>query len=342
MAVSIPSGIDLRALLGLLADGRLHSGESLGAALGVTRAAIWKGTLRLRRKGVEILATARRGYALEGAVELLAESSIRRGIAPAQSARLRRLDLQFEVDSTNSRLLAAPPPPFGTADVMLCELQHAGRGRRGRQWLAPFGGSLALSLSWAFVDAAQVSPTLSLCVGVAVARALERVGASGIGLKWPNDLWFDDRKLGGILIDLRAEAGGAAQVVIGVGINVSLAPAARAAIEASGVRAAAVADACVATPGRNSIAGAIIDELLRMLAEFERGGFAPLRESWAALDVLAGRPAEVVVGDTVVSGVARGIDAHGALLLERGGRLEAFVSGEASLRLGGLHLTVVT
>jgi len=339
MVISIPGGLDPKALLGLLADGRMHSGESLGGALGVTRAAVWKGIERLRLKGVEIAATARRGYALPQAVELLAESPIRRCVAPARSTCLRSLDLQFEVDSTNNRLLAAPPPPFGTADVMLCEFQHAGRGRRGRQWLAPFGGSLALSLSWAFEEAAQASPTLSLCVGVAVARALERAGARGIGLKWPNDLWFNDRKLGGILIDMRAEAGGPAQVVIGVGINVTLTSAARGAIEASGVRAAAVADACTATPGRNTIAGAIIDELLRMLADFERGGFSDFRESWAALDVLAGRPAEVVVGDAVVRGVARGIDAHGALLLERSGRLEAFVSGEVSLRLGGVHLT---
>jgi len=335
MVVSTASGIDPPALLGLLADGRLHSGEGLARALGVTRAAVWKGIERLRLKGVEIVATARRGYALPRAVELLAEAPIRQSIGPAQAARLHRLDVHFDVDSTNDRLLAAPSPPRDSAHVLLCELQHAGRGRRGRRWLAPFGGSLALSLRWGFADAALASPSLSLGVGVAVARALERVGAVGIGLKWPNDLWFNDRKLGGILIDVRAEAGGPAQVVIGVGLNVSLTPAVRTSIESAGVRVAAVADACPAEPARNHIAGAIIDELLRMLVDFERDGFSTLRESWQALDMLQGRAAEVVTGDAVIAGIARGIDLHGALQLECEGRLHGFMSGEVSLRLLG-------
>jgi BirA family biotin operon repressor/biotin-[acetyl-CoA-carboxylase] ligase len=354
MVVSIQSGLDSPTLLRLLADGRLHSGESLARALGVTRTAVWKAVERLRLQGVEIAATARRGYAMPQAVELLAEEPIRRQIATSHRSRLRSVAVNFAVDSTNTRLLAAPPPPYGSADVLLCEIQHAGRGRRGRQWLAPFGGSLALSLGWSFVDAAHASPTLSLGVGVAVARALQRVGARGVGLKWPNDLWFKDRKLGGILIDVRAEASGPAHVVIGVGINVCLTPAARAAIEASGVRVAAVEDACAgenaygeeedacvagrgalaAMPGRNDIAGAIIDELLRMLADLERRGCGEIRESWQALDVLLGRPAEVVVGDSILRGIARGIDGDGALLLERDGRLDAFMSGDVSLRLG--------
>jgi hypothetical protein len=118
------------------------------------------------------------------------------------------LEIVFEVDSTNSRLLAASPPPYGAAHVCICELQSAGRGRRGRRWIAPFGASVAMSLAWAFRDAARDLPALSLAVGVAVARALARVGAQGVRLKWPNDLWFEDRKIGGVLIDLRAEAGG--------------------------------------------------------------------------------------------------------------------------------------
>jgi BirA family biotin operon repressor/biotin-[acetyl-CoA-carboxylase] ligase len=219
--------------------------------------------------------------------------------------------------------------------VLLAELQHAGRGRRGRQWNMPFGGGIALSMAWSFNDAAQASPALSLCVGVAVSRALMRAGARGVGLKWPNDLWFEDRKIGGVLIEMRAEAGGPAHVVIGIGINVSLTPEARARLEAPGDRVAAVADACPATPSRNFIAGAIIDELLVMLLEFERDGFAAFRDRWLALDVLRGRPAVVWIGATAICGTARGVDARGALLLERDGRLHEYLSGEVSLRLGG-------
>jgi BirA family biotin operon repressor/biotin-[acetyl-CoA-carboxylase] ligase len=336
MAVSVTGGIAHQALLMLLADGQLHSGEWLARELGVSRAAVWKGIERLRLRGIDIDALPRRGYALLGAVELLDETRIRREIAANRAGSLRSLDLRFDVDSTNTRLLAAVPPPYGRADVMLSELQHAGRGRRGRHWVAPFGCSIALSLGWSFTDASKASPTLSLCVGVAVARALARAGAEGIRLKWPNDVWLGDRKLGGVLIELRAEASGPAHVVIGVGLNVSLSPPTRDRIEASGVRVAAVADACATAPSRNSIAGAIIDELLSMLEVFERDGFAAFRETWSALDALRGRQAQVLLGEEVFTGTARGVDAQGVLLLDRGeGRLQEFVSGEVSLRLVG-------
>jgi BirA family transcriptional regulator, biotin operon repressor / biotin---[acetyl-CoA-carboxylase] ligase len=316
----------------LLADGRLHSGERLAQVLGMSRAAVWKGIERLRLQGIDIEAVPRRGYKLPEAVELLEERAIRAAVAGDRLNRLRSLTLLFDVDSTNTRLLALGPPPQGCADIVLSELQHAGRGRRGRHWIAPFGGSIALSMSWSFTDASRASPALSLCVGVAIARALERAGASGIGLKWPNDIWFDDRKMGGILIEVRAEASGPAHVVIGVGLNVRLSSGMRAQIEASGVKAAAIADACAAPPSRNFIVGAIIDALLSMLADFERDGFSGFREAWTALDALRDRPAQVLMGEAVICGTARGVDAHGALRLERDGRLQEFVSGEVSLR----------
>jgi BirA family transcriptional regulator, biotin operon repressor / biotin---[acetyl-CoA-carboxylase] ligase len=215
----------------------------------------------------------------------------------------------------------------------LSELQHAGRGRRGRRWVAPFGAGVALSVAWIFSAGAGALAALSLGVGVAVARALARAGAHGVTLKWPNDIWLGDRKLGGVLIELRAEASGPAHVVIGVGVNVDLPAAARREIEASGVRVAAVADACAAAPSRNLVAGAILDELLSMLGQFEREGFAAFRDAWTALDALSGRPARVLLGDTVVTGTARGVDQEGALLLDTGDRVQRFVSGEASLRV---------
>jgi BirA family biotin operon repressor/biotin-[acetyl-CoA-carboxylase] ligase len=356
MAVSIPRGVaalgaetagdatatgagataaDPPRLLVLLADGRLHSGEQLAGQLGVSRAAVWKGIERLRRQGIEVEAVPRRGYRLPQPVELLDADCIRRGLHPRCAPRLAELELLFDVDSTNSRLLAAPPPPFGMAHVVSSELQHAGRGRRGRRWLAPFGGSLALSFGWSFVDASRANPALSLCVGVAVARALERAGATGIRLKWPNDLWFGERKIGGVLLELRAEASGPAHVVIGVGINVALAADARAAIEATGVQVAAVADACSTPPSRNFIAGAIIDELLSMLITFERDGFAAFHDAWDSLDGLKDRAAKVLIADQQQNGVARGVTAAGALRFECAGRIQEFVSGEVSLRLAG-------
>jgi BirA family transcriptional regulator, biotin operon repressor / biotin---[acetyl-CoA-carboxylase] ligase len=333
MAVSFAGRLDQPLLLALLADGRLHSGEWLAKELKVSRAAVWKGVQRLRALGVDVQALPRRGYRLPNPVELLDPRRIGAELGPERRGQLRRLELEFEVDSTNTRLLAAAPPPVGQADVCISELQQAGRGRRGRRWIMPFGGGLAMSVAWTFADGARSLPALSLGVGVAVARALQRAGASGVALKWPNDIWLRDRKAGGVLIELKAEADGPAHVVIGVGLNVALPPAVRREIEAGGVRVAAVADACAAAPSRNLVAGAILDELLSMLGLFEREGFAAFRDAWMDLDALRGRSARVVLADTVISGTARGVDPDGALLLDTGGRMQRFVSGEASLRV---------
>jgi BirA family transcriptional regulator, biotin operon repressor / biotin---[acetyl-CoA-carboxylase] ligase len=334
--VNIPRGAPLLThppLLQLLADGEVHSGESLAAELRQTRAAVWKGVERLRALGIEVHALARRGYRLTRPIELLDNARIRAELADDRKPHLHSLELLFEVGSTNTRLLASAPPPPGTADVCIAELQHAGRGRLGRRWIAGFGGGVAMSLGWTCSDVVRTLPALSLGVGVAVSRGLTRAGARRVKLKWPNDIWFEDRKLGGVLIELRAEAGGPAHVVIGVGVNVSLPAETRREIEASGTAAAAVTDACKEPASRNRVAGAILDELLSMLVQYERFGFAAFRDAWTALDGLYGRAAQVVVGESAVSGIARGVDADGALLLETKERMQRFVSGEASLRL---------
>jgi len=336
MASSTAEHLVHPALLVLLADGRLRSGEDLAAELGVSRAAIWKAVERLRAHDIPICAEPRRGYRLILPVELLDAGRMRAELCATSQAALRSLELLFEVDSTNTRLLQCVPPPYGQADACLCELQSAGRGRRGRRWVAPFGSGLAVSLAWSFRDATRDLPALSLAVGVAVTRALARVGAHDIRLKWPNDLWFRDRKIGGILLELRAEAGGPGHVVIGIGLNVALAPEARTAIEAvdtQGVSVAAVADACEHPPSRNRIAGATLDELLRMLTVFEQEGFAPFREAWSALDALHGRAVRVLLGERTLMGRAQGIAPDGALCVEVDRSVQRFVSGEVSLRL---------
>jgi BirA family biotin operon repressor/biotin-[acetyl-CoA-carboxylase] ligase len=339
VAVSIARGIGASLvhpeLLALLADGRLRSGQGLAALLGVSRAAVWKAVERLRAQGIDVDAEPRRGYRLKGAVELFDVGRIRAELDANATAVLRSLELKFEVDSTNSHLLERRAPPYGFADVCLCELQHAGRGRRGRAWIAPFGSGLAVSLSWTFRDTIRDLPALSLCVGVALVRALSRTGARGLRLKWPNDLWFEDRKIGGVLTELRAEAGGPAHVVIGLGLNVALPPEARRAIEAAGAPYAvgALADACPEPPSRNRVVGLAVNELIAMLPEFERGGFAPFRAEWLALDALRDRSVQVVMGEDRIAGRALGVDDGGALCVSVGGRKRTFVSGEVSLRL---------
>lgn len=333
MAVPIPDRVECAALIARLADGEVHSAAALARELGASRGRLHRAVQRLKALGVEIGSLRGRGYRLSASVELLDAARIREALSREHGASVRRLEVLLEVDSTNSRLLAAPPPPTGLADVCLCEIQSAGRGRRGRLWVSPFGASIAMSLARTFREGARVKPALSLAVGVAISRALDRTGARDVRLKWPNDVWLADRKIGGVLVELKAEAEGAAQVVIGIGLNLRLSAEARRAIEAGGARVGALQDACPAPLSRNTLAAALLEELLSMLARFEAEGFAPFRPEWLALDALGGRAARVLGGQGGIAGIARGVDVDGALLLEDGGRMHRFVSGEVSLRL---------
>ncbi len=320
-------------LIRLLADGREHSGEALATTLAVSRAAVWKQVRQLVSWGLEVDAMAGRGYRLSAPIDLLDERVLLADLPGHARGRLRRLILADEIVSTNETLLAVADLAPGRADACLAEFQSQGRGRRGRRWVAPFGSGICLSVSWCFAEAPPQLSALSLAAGVAVRRALGNLGVGDIQLKWPNDVLWQGRKLGGILCELRAEAAGPAYVVVGIGLNVRLPPGARAAIGKTGIEAASIED--IATrplPSRSTLAAALINQLILSLVEFEQAGFAPFFQEWSAADALSARAARVHRGEAVIDGVARGIDLDGALLLEVGGRLERFVSGEASLR----------
>jgi BirA family biotin operon repressor/biotin-[acetyl-CoA-carboxylase] ligase len=324
-------------LLGLLCDGSLHSGAQLAAALGVSRAAVWKLVGELREAGVAIDSLSRRGYRLSAPVELL-DAGRMRAHARAQGRRLPdELEVHFLIDST-------PPPAPGAAGVAFAELQSAGRGRRGRRWIAPFGSGLTFSISWTFAETPADLPALGLALGVAIAKVLCGLGAQRLSLKWPNDLLHDGRKLGGLLTQLRQEAGGAATVVAGLGLNLALPDAAHKAIDraidqavdTSDHPALAVADLAEAIPrgfpSRNLIASRLVLGIEDALREFATVGFTGFAQDWAALDALRGAPVRVHQGSERFEGTARGTDRDGALLVESGGRMLRVFSGDVSVR----------
>jgi len=315
----------------LLADGCEHSGEALAAALDVSRAAVWKHVQQLSQWGLEVEAAPGRGYRLARSLELLDANALRAALPGLARERLRTLTVADEVDSTNEELLSVEDLPPGRFDACLAEYQRQGRGRRGRQWLAPFGSGICLSVGWRFVDSPPQLAALSLAAGVAIRRALTDAGFGGTALKWPNDILFDGRKLGGVLVEMRIESAGPAYAVVGVGLNVALPEAVRAEIAKTGVEVATL-DEIGAGVGRNAVAAAMIGRLCESLEEFAQRGFAPFRDEWSGADALRARPARVLHGEEILEGVARGIDADGALLLDVDGRLVRFVSGEVSLR----------
>jgi BirA family transcriptional regulator, biotin operon repressor / biotin---[acetyl-CoA-carboxylase] ligase len=324
--------VTVERLLHALADGRTHSGEDLARAFGVTRAAIWKQVDKLADWGLDVEAAAGAGYRLRRGLDLLDADALRAALEPDVAARIAKLDVYTEIDSTNRRLLAAPPP-LGKLDVCIAEFQTAGRGRRGRRWSAPLGSGICLSVGWQFAGMPAEPAALTLAVGVAVRRVLERIAGLTIALKWPNDLVFDERKLGGILLELDAEAHGGAHVVAGLGLNVALPPALLPSLSDWPRGAVDLATALGKPPPRAALAGALVNELAAVLADYPTQGFAAYRTEWRSADFLRGRAVSLDEPAGRVLGTALGIDSDGALLVEtEAGARRRIVAGDVSVR----------
>lgn len=318
-------------LLRLLADGRLHSGEELGAALAISRAAVWKQLQQCDAWGLGLEALRGQGYRLAMPLDLLDADAIRGALPQWSAGRLRHLEVHETLDSTSDRLLAINDLPPGRFDACLAEFQRAGRGRHGRRWLAPFASGLCLSVNWTFRDAPAALGALSLASGVAVLRALRRLGCHDVALKWPNDIVRGGKKLGGVLIDLRGEAAGPAYVVVGVGVNLRLPPALKGAFAAEGLAVTDLAETG-SVPGRCFAVSTLVNELALALEEFAARGMSAFADEWRGADALANRPVRVQQGEQTLEGLARGVDADGALLLDAGDGRRRILSGEVSVR----------
>lgn len=323
--------MEASALLQQLADGRPHSGENLARHFGVTRAAVWKQIGKIEQWGLAVERAPGSGYRLSQAVDLLDRAAL------SEYANTRpgtRLEVFTDRESTNRHLLEGPAPTPGELAACVAEYQSAGRGRRGRSWYAPYGMGLCLSVAWSFRETPPELAALSLAVGVAVRRMLRREAGIDIELKWPNDLVWDHRKLGGILVEFTAEAQGRCHVVAGLGINVAMPP--QLLEDVSDWPAGAV-DLRQATDGgeprRTELATALVDALKALFADYERHGFAPYRDEWRSADYLNGQAVRVDEASGSVHGTARGIDADGALLVETGAdRSRRIISGDVSVR----------
>ena len=316
------------ALLEKLADGKTHSGEVLAAQLGITRAAVWNQVKRLQEEGVVIHAISGKGYRLPSGFEFLDVNTIRKGLSASANRALAKLSVEKIVDSTNERLLQQATKRDIHGSALLAEFQTKGRGRRGGDWLAPPGSGLCLSLGWRFDPTPASLSALSLAVGVGVARALQSLGARGIALKWPNDVYHGEKKLAGILIEMRSEVDGPCTLVIGLGLNIALSPHARGRIALPSTDLAA---ACDPMPSRNATAAAILDNLHDVLKEFARSGFETHRCEWQALDLLQGRPIRLQLAERCVTGVARGVRSDGTLRIETGDSVEVFHAGHVEM-----------
>lgn len=323
MTVRIP-------LLQILADGRFHSGERLGEQLAVTRAAIWKQLRALEAMGLKIQAVRGRGYRLAYPIELLEVEAIRAALPQGLRQRIVNLDIFPEIDSTNAYLKRQAMAGGRSHSLCLAEWQTAGRGRQGREWVSPFGCNLYLSLLWRFNQGPTALSGLSLAVGVAMARALRIHCGEGLGLKWPNDLYWRGRKLAGVLVEVAGDTAGPCHAVVGIGVNVRMPDRIAERIQQPWIDLYRISGRSIS---RNALAAQLVEQLFTALDSFEQQGLSAFLEQWRALDVTAGKNVQLRLPNQTVDGQAQGIDDNGAFVIQVGSEIKRYASGEISLRM---------
>lgn len=297
-------------LLRVLSDGTFHTGEQLAQQFHVSRATVSHILRSATDFGVTLYKIPGRGYQLPNPPDWLDANRIQQGLH--ESAKNVSLELVDVIDSTNAALLRKGAS-LAHRHCLAAEFQSAGRGRRGRHWLASTGGSITCSLGWRFEQGISALTGLSLAIGVAVLRALQQSGYPDIRLKWPNDLLWQNQKLGGILVEVQGESDGATLAVIGVGINLCLPVHERQHIEQS---VADLQEINGTLPNRNLLLSHLLTALIQTIETFEQSGLASLQDEWNAADAYAGKEIQVTMANGgVLAGTAHGINTQGALLL---------------------------
>ncbi|WP_260260048.1 bifunctional biotin--[acetyl-CoA-carboxylase] ligase/biotin operon repressor BirA [Vibrio intestinalis] len=318
------------SILKYLSDGEFHSGEDLGERLGISRAAVSKHIKGIQSWGVDVFSVQRKGYRLAAPMQLLDQQQLSELVSVP-------VELISVIDSTNQYLLDRADS-LSSGQVCIAEYQEKGRGRRGREWVSPFGSNLYMSMYWRLDAGMAAAMGLSLVVGVAIVEALEKMGVEGIKLKWPNDLYFEDRKLAGILVEMSGQAGAAANLVIGMGMNLMMqnnqqAPSNNITLQGITQPWASLSEAIGADViDRNKLAATLINTLDSALREYEDCGMTGFVSRWNRLDNFIGREVRLIMGNKEIKGIAQGINEQGAVLIKTSQGLESYIGGEISLR----------
>ena len=311
-------------IIQVLASGEFHSGEDLGELTGISRSAVANHIKYLADIGLDIFSVKGRGYRLANPIQLLNKDSI---LSLIGHKHQENIDVFTIIDSTNTFIkqnLQALPQGY----MCLAEAQTSGRGRRGKTWVSPFGSSIYMSMAWTFSGGYQSMVGLSLLVGIGINRVMQKLGIHDCKLKWPNDVYHNNKKLAGILIEVEGQVGSDANAIIGIGINVDLPK------NISGIDQpfTDIKEILNRSLDRNELIAMLFSTLTDMLKEFESCGLRPFMEEWKKADLFYNQYVYLVSGNNQIHGVSKGINESGALLLENSGGITPHHGGEISVR----------
>jgi BirA family biotin operon repressor/biotin-[acetyl-CoA-carboxylase] ligase len=315
-----------------LSDGKFHSGTSLAEQLKVSRSSIWKGIAFLRRFNLLIHAISGRGYRWVSPIELLDKTAILSKLDAQIEQFIPRIDVVNVVPSTNDYLIQRLSHDIQTGTVCLAEGQTKGRGRMGREWCSPFGANIYFSLYWRFFGKLNDLSGLSLVVGLAVLEALGRMCPLPfeLGIKWPNDIWYKNAKLAGILIESlnhQATAPCSTDMIIGIGLNVKMPK-----VKILPDSWADLTEIFGFIPSRNVMIAQLLNCLVPMLKQFEQSGFQAFTGLWSRYDLLAGKKVELSGALPYQIGIVQGVNERGELCVKIGNTLKALRYGDVTVR----------
>jgi BirA family biotin operon repressor/biotin-[acetyl-CoA-carboxylase] ligase len=306
------------------------SGEAISDVLGISRNAVHKHVKSLRKRGYRIIGVSRRGYRLEDEPARLSMGHVTQRTEHSMFGHSFRYHDEIESTNVEAKALAVKGAPEGT--VVVAEAQSAGRGRLGRRWTSPAGKGLLFSVILRPQIPMSEAHMLTIVAATAAAEAIERHVPTRVAIKWPNDLFIGDRKVGGILMEIAGEQDEVEWIVVGIGINVNTEygelPVA--------LRRSAVSlkMATGAQVDRSDLLVNLLLSLEKHYAEASHNGFATALDAFRRRDYLLARGISVETREGLVAGKASGIDDRGALLVELGPqRVRRFYSGDVSLRL---------
>ena len=319
-------------ILEYLSDGKFHSGEMMAKHFNVSRVTIWNAIAKAEDEGIKIFSVRGKGYKLQQSISLLNEQLIKN--AMGEDGDWFNIKVLDSIDSTNTYLSNVVSSGYPHASVVAANLQTQGKGRRGRQWQSALGESLTFSFLWRFTQGAAGLSGLSLAVGIALIRALNKINITNALLKWPNDvLILDDgvyKKLAGILIELQGDTDGQSAAIIGVGINLNIS---KSQLEKIDQPAIDIKNLTSEYVDSNVFMAIIIKELASVLSSFESDQFKPFKDEWLIHHAFQEKLIKIMLGNSqTISGKAVDISDTGALIIDTDEGIKSFASGEVSIR----------
>lgn len=314
-------------LIKQLSPGEFISGQDLSAQLSISRAAISKHIKAIQEMGLDVFSVTGKGYKLAKPLVLLDKAKIVSKLKEHQLCPV--VEVHSITDSTNDMLMRRLPNQLISGQACIAEYQSAGRGRRGRQWISPFGSHIYFSMYWKLDQGMSAAMGLNVVAALAINDAINKLFDINVQLKWPNDIYLNGVKLAGILIDLDGQPLEPCHSVIGIGLNLNMPIGSADLVDQPWTD---LSKHTTKSINRNSLVAEIIYHLTKRLIEHQDSVKRTFVQEWQALDYYYDKPVKLISGEKVISGICKGIDDQGALLLAVGNEIKTMFGGELSLR----------